>query len=88
MKFEKIDTIKVWFDYFEKDEEILIPLCSDKLSGQERYTPFVKEIEVAFDTLAEERINFHQSEQDKKSTHTLVGDNTRILVSKYPTYCL
>ncbi|MGV2619740.1 UNVERIFIED_CONTAM: hypothetical protein N8J90_01075 [Halobacillus marinus] len=66
MKFEKIDTIKVWIDFFEKDEEILIPLCSDKLSEKCRYRPFVKEIEVVFDTLAGEKIIFYQSEKMKK----------------------
>ncbi|MFH0070531.1 hypothetical protein [Peribacillus sp. NPDC056705] len=79
MKFEKTDTIKVWIDFFEKDEEILIPLCSNKLSEEQRYNPFVKEIEVVFDTLAGEKINFLQSEKDKKRTHTLVGGNIKIL---------
>ncbi|MEC1011717.1 hypothetical protein P9B39_15870 [Bacillus altitudinis] len=80
MKFENIAIIEVWFDFFEKDEEILIPLCSNKLSGQKKYAPFVKEIEVTFDTLAGEKINFYQSEQDKKSTHKLVSENSSILV--------
>lgn len=72
--FSEEEIIDVWLDYFGKDEEILIPLCTRKFTGSARYKPLVKEIRVVYDTLAGEKIKFHQSEKEMKRTHWLIGD--------------
>ena len=79
--FEETDTIKVWVDFFEKHEEILIPLCSDKLNKEHQYQPFVKKIQAVYETLAGEKIKFYQSELGKKRMHSLVGDKKAIILN-------
>lgn len=88
--FEITDTIKVWVDFFEKDEEILIPLCSKKFKKDQqgtkvekkeqeeqedfRRTPFVKEIQALYETLGGEKMRFYQSEIESERGHYVVGD--------------
>ncbi|KML07873.1 hypothetical protein [Rossellomorea marisflavi] len=75
--FFKIDKINTWLDYFEKDEEIFIPLVSRKL-GIRNFNPFVKEIKVIYHTVANEKICFFQSEKEKNRIHTLEANGTVI----------
>lgn len=82
--FETTDTITVWVDFFEKDEEILIPLCSTKFKKDQqgtkeeqedfRRTPFVKEIQALYETLGGEKMRFYQSEIESEREHYVVGD--------------
>lgn len=64
--FSNTDTIEAWVDFFEKDEEILIPLCSSKLR---QYQPWVKEIQAEYYTPANEKVKFIQSEVDNTRKH-------------------
>lgn len=64
--FDSCDTIKAWVDFFEKDEEILIPLCSSKLGT---YQPWIKEIQVEFITTGDEKVKFTQSEIELTRKH-------------------
>ncbi|PGV52666.1 hypothetical protein COD94_30670 [Bacillus cereus] len=72
--FSEEEIIEVWLDYFGKDEEILIPLCTQKFTGVARYQPAVKEIQVVYGTLAGDKIKFHQSEKEMKRIHWLIED--------------
>ncbi|WP_306008314.1 hypothetical protein [Bacillus sp. MMSF_3353] len=72
--FSEEEIIEVWLDYFGKDEEILIPLCTKKFTGVARYQPAVKEIQVVYGTLAGEKIKFQQTEKEMKRIHWLIGD--------------
>ena len=75
--FENSDTIEVWADYFERDEEIIIPICSSKLND---INPWVKEITVTFYTLNNDKIVFTQSEKDNKRNHVFYrGDKEQAL---------
>lgn len=75
--FLNSDTIESWTDYFEKDEEIIIPICSLKLKET---NPWVKEIKVTFYTLNNDKIVFTQSELDNKRNHIFYqGDKKQTL---------
>ncbi|HGN6586038.1 hypothetical protein OCE25_11485 [Bacillus cereus] len=71
--FEKTEKISTWMDFFEKDEEIFVPLCTMEFNKMR--TPYVKEIQVEYETLAGEKMKFYQSEQEKKRGHVLVTAN-------------
>lgn len=79
--FHNIDIIEVWVDYFEKDVEILIPLCSTKLGT---CTPWVKDIQVIFKTLNNEKVEFRQSEVERKRQHIFYeNDEPEIVDMEY-----
>ncbi|WP_397537861.1 hypothetical protein [Rummeliibacillus pycnus] len=77
MDFIETDTIKVWIDYFEKDEELLIPLCSKKLKMLQ---PFIKEIEVTYETEKKEKMKFYQSEKKQIRQHYIIGEGEEELI--------
>ncbi|HGH1669877.1 TPA: hypothetical protein ACJHMI_001342 [Bacillus cereus] len=79
--FERTDTIKVWIDFFEKEEEILIPLCSIRLDKKRQRNPFVKEIQAVYETFAGEKMKFYQSELERKRGHYVVGDKETAILN-------
>ncbi|MEG7924871.1 hypothetical protein J0801_12600 [Bacillus cereus] len=75
-------SIKVWIDFFEKDEEILIPLSSSVfVENQRKHIPVAKEIKVVYETLAGEKIKFYQSELEKKRIHSVVGGKEETILT-------
>lgn len=74
--FTCTDTFKVWIDFFEKDEEILIPLCSAKLQTP---IPYIKEITVTYRTEKNELMKFYQSEEKKVRKHYIVGKKDKLI---------
>ncbi|KAA0944090.1 AzlD domain-containing protein [Sporosarcina sp. ANT_H38] len=75
--FEDNDTIEAWVDYFEKNEEILIPICSKKLRN---LNPWIKEIKITLYTQNNDKIEFTQSEVDRKRVHIFFeGDKKHTL---------
>lgn len=65
--FEKVDVVEAWIDYFEVDEELLIPICSQNLK---MLNPYVKEIQATFYTLNNDKAEFIQSELENTRYHT------------------
>ncbi|OQM47524.1 hypothetical protein B6A27_00320 [Anoxybacillus sp. UARK-01] len=81
--FSNTDTIEAWVDFFEKDEEILIPLCSSKL-GQ--YQPWVKEIQAEYYTPANEKVKFIQSEVDNTRKHVFIDGKEEHIIEHETIY--
>ncbi|WP_144641187.1 hypothetical protein [Bacillus cereus] len=81
-EFNQEQIIEVWVDFFERDEELLIPLCSSEFKGVEKHQPYVKEIKVMYETLAGEKMKFYQSESEKKKMHFIVGDNEETILDQ------
>lgn len=82
IKFNKQHTIKVWVDFFEKEEEILIPLCSKDIKV---YQPYIKDITVTYRTDKNERIEFYQSELDNVRKHYLIENGNKIMLQAINT---
>ncbi|MEC1714745.1 hypothetical protein [Schinkia azotoformans] len=77
--FIKTATLKAWIDFFDKEEEILIPLCSIKLNES---FPYIKEITITYRTEKNERIRFYQSEKDLKRVHYLINGRKETIINE------
>ncbi|WP_028976451.1 DUF4190 domain-containing protein [Sporolactobacillus terrae] len=62
-KLTNTDTLKIWIDNIEKNQELIIPLCSQKLK---MLRPYVDSIDITYRTLKNEKIHYSQSERKQE----------------------
>lgn len=78
--FEKSETIECYIGIWEKDDQLIIPLLTKTLNIQ---SPCVKNIEIQFVTLKQEKITFIQSEFDH--TQKMFFTDSKVMIRSNKT---